>query len=217
MNSKANYGLAEKSYGEAYEAETPTYIVFDLYMSVDRAAEIYLFNGTAVTAEKNKDDDTEVDDILKAVRIGFAYLGSTAGVTNEDAAKIQPETDLAGTKSVVIWEPVVASGENVDPKTYGFKAQTYVSETEVGETAAYKAGTYTEEVTNNYSSDDLIVADKNASSTTGKTKLFSTTGACYSKVRVYVWLEGNDPDCTVAIASQFLRLNLVFFAKEVTA
>ena len=40
---------------------------------------------------------------------------------------------------------------------------------------------------------------------------------CFSKVRIYVWLEGNDPDCTVALASQYLMLNLAFFAKEITA
>ena len=211
-SGNTTYGQAGKTYGEAYEAETPTYIVFDLYMSVDRAAEIYLFNGTAMTAEQGASQNASTDNILKSARVAFVYLGSTAGLTNEDAAKIQPQTGLTGVKSVVIWEPMATEDNSEKVKTYGMKGQTYVDEYEAGEMAAYKlVDGKTEEVTT-YESDELIVASKDA--TAGMTMLFSTTGECYSKLRVYVWLEGNDPDCVAQVASQVLKLNLVFFAKE---
>ena len=210
----ATYGQAGKSYGESMEAEDPTYIVFDLYMSVDRAAEIYLFNGTEITAQKTASNATAATEVLKAVRIAFVYLGSTAGITNEDAAKIQPETELTGTKSVVIWEPSATYVGETKVGSFGVSSQTYVDEDEIGEMTCYKDNDNTDPVAT-YESDKLVLATKDAD-TTNMQELFTTSVACYSKLRIYVWLEGNDPDCTAAIASQFLKLNLVFFAKDAT-
>ena len=44
------------------------------------------------------------------------------------------------------------------------------------------------------------------------TQAVASLAAGYNKVRVIIWLEGNDPDCVVDIAEATLSIDLKFYA-----
>lgn len=217
VRNGSTYGIDGTTYGEAASAIEPTYIVFDLYFSTDRKADIYFYDGTAIKG-KAEDQNAYTDDadVLKALRVAVVYLGST-----ETAANVVT-LDGSENNSVTIWQ--VLGNDTV----YGINANSYNAGTSGAEVEFEpyskddEAASYvnTTAVATN-SGDELIVgADKDAA---GKTKLFSTPAPSddtvervYSKVRVYVWLEGQDPDCLSKVASQDIQINLAFFAKDAT-
>lgn len=208
-----NYGLQGDSYGEAEGATQPTYIVFDLYFSTDRKADIYFFDSTAIKGkDANAADYSDDADVLKALRVAVVYLGST-----ETASEVVA-LDGSLSNSVAIWQ--VLGNDTV----YGINKESY-NDGENGSEAEFESYKDNSGYVNNagvttYGSELIVGANKD---TAGKTKLFSTPAPSndtvervYSKVRVYVWLEGQDPDCLSKVASQDIQINLAFFAKDAT-
>ncbi len=207
LGSHPNYGEAGKAFGEASSAVKPTYIVFDLYVYVDHAADLYLYKDAAVQCQNAVDDATPAEALLKSLRIGFLYEGSVAesSYSTDDLKKVNT-TDSTG--KFIIWEPSqsVDSGSSIVP-TYGVKSASAGSFYD----AYVEQSTYTEAVTT-YSTNQLLVDETN--STTGKTALSSNLTQGYHKFRVYIWLEANDPDCVDTVAAKYLKVDLALIALE---
>ncbi|MCR5741387.1 MAG: hypothetical protein K6G38_02905 [Gammaproteobacteria bacterium] len=301
--TSGSFGANGLTSGLAYDAVSATYIVFDLYVSLDRAANIYLYNGSAVTSGDNT-------NLKNSIRVGFEYLGSTT--TNSNQSTIIQLLDTSKAK-FTIWEP----NPTTSVSTYGVNSdsykvvsnvksfQTIVSElneastplyvkfagnlTAVGSTDTYStsknyytrngAGTaedpytysaytftnlfeelllddlyvrtgdgdespyvYTKQTSSDtYSSnstyvvlDEFVAYGESIYTATQTTKTgdaiivgsdldvtgvtalngSSALAAGYHKFRVYIWLEGNDPDCTSAVQSKELAVNLAFYAED---
>ena len=197
IKSSADATIDYNEAGTASQAtgKTASYYVFDLYFQVDSACSLYLNLGTEF---KNAATLTA----LSAMRCAFINLGNVA-VTGVPATDTAAATALHGTGSIVIWEPVVA-----DPKvdTYGVAAAS-------GETPfnAYEsATTYAPTAVTTKSTAELVLTTDQvvASQTT-----IATLVAGINKVRVIMWVEGNDPDCVVSIAKAVVNLTLKFYAK----
>ena len=236
------YGQTGKTYGEAYEANDATYIVMDFYFYLDRVANIYLYDGSEILAGGHIDNRSGsatygeyiATSLEKSLRVAFVYLGSIESDTKTLAGGID-DTKLTGTKSVKIWEPyetttirttkeMVDDGEGnlVEVETPVLddkgniirdKNVTYGVTNEC--TDLFEAHKLVENITavqNTYTSKELIVT--NQEDTSKNVALLENLVAGYHKIRVYVWLEGNDPDCTSSVSSKELSISISFFAKQ---
>ena len=169
----------------AADATDCLYIAFDLYISVAKDADLYLYSGSDATGQ-----------VANAIRVAFMDLGSVA-VTTTPANDIAAVKALDSCTSAKIWQPVGSD------TTYGVKA----TQSTAFEAGASNANTADQ---NALVSSVLVVGtDKDL---TGKTSIISLT-AGYNKVRIIVWLEGQDPQCVAAVASTQLTLSLSFYAK----
>lgn len=213
LGANTTYGQAGLSYGEAEAAIKPTYIVFDLYVYVGQKSDIYLYSGTEVKAQLSASDTTAAQELLKSLRVAFLYEGGVAeGSYNQlsDLQNVSCVTTVDGDTGssngkLVIWEPQqTISGSNA-VQTYGVSSES----SEFYD--AYATGSYTKAVPT-YNTTQLVVNDDN--SVAGKTALQAGLSQGYHKFRVYIWLEANDPDCTDAVASKYLSVDLKLIAFE---
>ena len=183
------------------EGTTGKFIAFDLFFKVDAATDIYLDTNSGVRTTDNTDTG-----IKNASRIGFVVLGNTA--SGSSVATIQALNAGTGANKY-IWEPNydvhTAAAVSHARDTYG------VTTTETAGSLIPYDGVKAEITTTN----DVTVrrANPNAYSAAYST-LFSPVTVNYStiagfstkqqifglqagvtKVRVYMWIEGQDVDC----------------------
>lgn len=194
-NADGDYILTAEKTTEANGTEGK-FVAFDLFFKVTSATKTYLTTASGVTADEN---DT---GIKNASRIAFVTLGNTA--TGTVLSEVQALN--AGTSSVVgIWEP------NYDVHTAAAVTHaydTYAIETqETGATQIAYDGTkaaITEEnnvkvgEANSTKYADYFGATTMAYSTVeGFTDKFEflSLQAGITKVRIYMWIEGQDVDC----------------------
>ena len=183
------------------EGTTGKFIAFDLFFKVDAATDIFLTTNSGVRTT----DDTDTG-IKNASRIGFVILGNTsAGSSISDIQSLNAGTSA----NKYIWEP------NYDVHTAAAVAHardTYNETTqETGATRLAYAG-----VKAPIDSDDGVLVNTNGATayvtnygdffgnvTPAYTTIagFSTKPQIFSlqagitKVRVYMWIEGQDVDC----------------------
>ena len=169
---------------------TASYMVFDLFFSVERNANLYLNYETAlnITAADHSSSTSN-----PAMRVAFLDM---AGVEDDD---------VDGT---IIWIP---SANSNNPTYYGVKA---VATTAITPYAAVTDKT--EQVTGKQSSQlfNTTTGFGVNSDMDDYTPIATLTSANVNRVRVVVWLEGNDPACTATVAQLWADLDLEFFAKE---
>ena len=191
--SGAQYVIA--SSGAAAETSTTTgatanlasYMVFDLFFSVDAASDLYLDSGTSFTA----------GTAINAMRVAFLDYSSSA---NNASAAIA----LSTVEGTVIWDP------HGDTSYFGVKEAS--GETEF---TPYAAHSTVESVTTLASSSLFVDGTPwtDESTFTGYTSI-ATLAAGVNKLRVVVWLEGNDADCTATLAAnKGIAFAMNFFAK----
>ncbi|MCR5564511.1 MAG: hypothetical protein K6F59_01775 [Gammaproteobacteria bacterium] len=212
LGANTTYGQAGFSYGEAEAATKPTYIVFDLYVYVGQKSDVYLYSGTEVKAQASASDTTAAQELLKSLRVAFLYEGGVAEGSYNQLSDLQNvncvstvDGNSASNGKLVIWEPQqTISGSNA-VQTYGVSSES----SEFYD--AYATGSYTKAVPT-YDTTQLVVNDDN--SVAGKTALQAGLSQGYHKFRVYIWLEANDPDCTDAVASKYLSVDLKLIAFE---
>lgn len=165
-----------------------SYMVFDLFFQADVAADLYLNYGTSFSAANGAE---------AAMKVAFLSMGNAANASAVIA--------LTGVSKTTIWSPA-------DETSYfGVKAAS----TSANPFAPYAVNaSYAESVTT-LASASLFNGSQTFnedSVMTGYTSLASLS-AGLNKLRVVVWLEGNDPDCVAGIASDTFSLSLAFFAK----
>ena len=190
--------------GELTEAEVTTadYICFDIYVKVNEKNTLYLDPTSVVEAVKLEGED-EIKQTNLASRVAFFKLGSAPIAA--DAKKIGKDTDaLSGTAK--IWEPnsrtrstafTNAGGEaNGGKLNYqgikGIKDGAPVFEENKDSNPKYYVNTF-----------DFAAQDAKAE------ELCELTPG-YNKIRVYIWLEGQDVDCLNEVSGGTFAIKLNF-------
>ena len=212
-NDAGNYILTATQSIETKSTTTGDFVVFDLFFQTNAAATIYLTSSSSVKASKT------ATGIQNAARVGFVVQGHAAAGT--DAATIRAlKSD--GTVPAVIWEP------NNDVHTaaavkHAFDVYEISTQQTGAPKLAYKGVKKDISKTANIplnSAETEYFADvtPNISTTvagiTDKYKRVFDLEAGVTKVRIYMWVEGQDVDCednasggAVAYNLQFSKLN----------
>ena len=175
------------------------FIAFDVFFKVEQDTTVYLTPNSAV---KSTDAGEADSGIKNASRVGFIVLGHTA--SSDTVANIQGLNDHASS-TAYLWEP------NYNTHTANGLAN---ARDVYGNNATAEAGTlvpYSGIIDTIASSDDILLgnATQNGNATKFKNvtpthttkygfthypQLFALTKGV-TKVRIYMWVEGQDVDC----------------------
>ena len=209
-NDSGNYILTAEQSTETKSTTTGDFVVFDLFFQTNAAATIYLTSNSTVGSVGT------ATGIQNASRVGFVVQGHAAAGT--DAATIRAlKSD--GTVPAVIWEP------NNDVHTAAavkHAADVYqISTQQTGASQlAYKGVKKDISKTANIplnSAETEYFADvtPNISTTvagipTDKYERVFDLEAGVTKVRIYMWVEGQDVDCEDNASGGSVAYNLQF-------
>ncbi len=176
---------------------TGKYVAFDLFFRVDQETQVYLASdGSGVTA-------TGTDTGIKnASRIAFVELGNTA--SGSALATIQALNSGAGS-NVYLWEPNydihTSSGVTNAKDVYGITTTTTGGslipysgiKTEITKDQNILLGDATQ-TENEALFTDVTPTYKTVNGWSGKEQIFKLS-AGITKMRIYMWVEGQDVDC----------------------
>lgn len=208
-NEGGDYILTATKSVETPNNDTGKFIAFDLFFKVDGDTDVYMTSTSGVKA-----DGTD-KGIKNASRMAFAVLGNTtAGATLADVQALN-----AGAASPVsIWEP------NYDvhqPAAVSHARDTYgITTTENGADAIGYSGIKADITKENNVLVGNATAEKNATLFDAVTPSFKTTEgnttnfkfltltSGITKVRVYMWVEGQDVDCENNASGGNIEYNL---------
>lgn len=194
-NADGNYILTATKETDA-NATTGKYIAFDLFFKVDKESDIWITPTSGV-----KTTDTSDTGIKNASRIAFVVLGNTtAGDTVENIQKLNDGTD----SKTYIWEP----NYNTHTPAGIANARDVYGVTTTADNAILPYSGVIDAVTDG---DNVLLGD--ATQTKDATK-FKDVAITYqtktgfthyipafklsngvTKVRIYMWVEGQDVDC----------------------
>lgn len=191
------------------------YIVFDVFLKVDAATDVYMTEESKVEYA-----GTNTQGLENAARVGFVIEGNTAATSG-----ITTITGLSlATGTAKIWEPnydthsdlaitnaetnygltgLKATGENA-LTYYGVKAAI----TAANNVAIKQVGTPAEDY---FSAVDPVLKTVNGSTARPK---FDTLAAGITKVRIYMWVEGQDVDCENGASGTDIKYTVQFSTKQ---
>ena len=128
------------------------------------------------------------------------------------------------TAEAVVWEPnanlhTVASGATGAVEYYGVKAESNkVNEEYVGfdqnDTSSDKLQKVTTIKPAQYTEDNEETPEVEVAQETSEAAELFEIGAGYTKIRVYIWLEGQDVDCQNDVSDSQYQVNLKFIAEN---
>ena len=176
------------------DADSARFISFDLFFKVNNPATLWLMSGSGVT-------QTSGEGIKNAARIGYLNLGNKPDGT--DLGTVQ---GITGGTTPIIWEPnanthsstgitnatnlhdelgvTATAPDNI--KYYGVKSDiTAGNNVSLKDAVKGTASTYVSEVTPDFITADGVVP----------AEPFAQLEKGISKVRIYMWVEGQDVDC----------------------
>ena len=169
------------------------FVAFDLFVKVKTATTVK-FGSSTVTCESNPEVPT-------AMRIGVINCGTVAEKADADAIQgVLPSVD--GTKKFIY--ETDASNHTAAAAALGAKG--------IMTTRALRAtGTNvaTDSKYNNIVSNVVYTSELGARAVTAAKDATIPVAAGVSRVRVYMWMEGNDVDCANDIAGSTINFNLV--------
>ena len=209
-NDAGNYILTATQSVETKSTTTGDFVVFDLFFQTNAAATVYLTSNSTVGAVGT------ATGIQNASRVGFVVQGHAA--VGSDAATIRALKN-DGTVPAVIWEPnfdvhtaaAVKHASDVyglnTTQTGGSKLAYKGVKADISDTANVPLNstdaTYFADVTPDiYSTAAGISADKYE-------RVFDLE-AGVTKVRIYMWVEGQDVDCEDNASGGSVSYNLQF-------
>lgn len=199
------------------------YIAFDVYLRTSTSQDVKLSTNSRISNIKIGAMDGAMESLDTALRVGFQYLGSTNKSSQKDAYALSDTSD----SQWAIWNPVPW-------KSHVSSLTDYYDGADTEETVGYYAGIgnssntfvkhYYKDLTAT-PNDTLFKSIKTVAGTkymqsqntvdgivNPDTKIF-TLQPGINKVRIYIWLEGQDKDCVDSITlSDGLSLNLGFEA-----
>lgn len=195
---------------------TGKYIAFDVFLKVDQDTDIVLTTDSSVEYKPETTDR----GLQNAARVAFLVKGNVGpGSTSQNAQ----ELDGGDTSSTYIWEPNydvhTASAVQHAKDTYGItttttggsqlsydgiKADISGTDVKVGEANKTYHPDNFEKVTPKISTKQVF--DENQT-------LFKLT-AGVTKVRIYMWIEGQDVDCENNASGSDVSFNLQFSVAE---
>lgn len=211
-NDSGNYILTAEQSVETKSTTTGDFVVFDLFFQTNAAATVYLTSSSSVIASKT------ATGIQNAARVGFVVQGHAAAGT--DATTIRAlKNDGTGSVPAIIWEP------NNDVHTAAavkHAADVYqISTQQAGAPKlAYKGVKKDISKTANIplnSAETEYFADVTPNISTTVTGIPTTKyervfdlEAGVTKVRIYMWVEGQDVDCEDNASGGAVAYNLQF-------
>jgi hypothetical protein len=171
-------------------------VKFDFYVrnvDVENEAVLYLDLASASHSKVAETGNTRATGVDKAVRVAFIDQGTNTitGDTDKDAEAAVAL--MKGSKSIV-WEPVGDDKANVVKYAVSGVAVTNGVATATSNSNFVQINT----VTGSESYPELVKVAANS----------------ISKVTVYIWLEGQDPDCTNNATGGKFTVDLVFSNKD---
>ena len=194
------------------EPDSAKFIAFDLFFKVDADTPVYLVSGSGATT-------TDITDtgIKNASRIAFVNKGNTTA--GDTLANIQALNAKAGS-TVTIWEPNydvhTAAGVAHAKDVYG------ITTTQTGGSALAYSGV----IAPITEGDDILLGNATETKDSSKFKTVTpakTTKAGFTdyvslftltkgitKMRIYMWVEGQDVDCENNASVGNISLNLQF-------
>lgn len=194
---------------------TGNFIAFDLFFQVNQETPIYLTSGSNVV---NGDTNTAIQN---AARVAFVPQGH-ADAGSDPNTVIQPlkATDNSGIK---IWEPnndvhTAAAVQNAQ-STYQISTQQtgatplsyYGVKTDIADPGVVANATDADKFTK---MDSFIIGSPQAGIPTTQYLSLFTLEPGVTKVRVYMWVEGQDVDCENNASGGDLLFNLEFSSME---
>ncbi|MBQ3215673.1 MAG: hypothetical protein IJB11_06120 [Oscillospiraceae bacterium] len=185
--------LLSKAEAEEERVSAGNFIAFDLFFKSSSTQMLTLNIGDSLSFVKGASINGSNDQAgaEKAVRVAFVPLGSAA---TPEAARALKDGSTA-----LIWEP------NADSRAAGVEADT-------GKLPYNGFNTEFESKTEAQLLDDGVVS--HVTTFTGTTDIVELQ-AGINKVRVYIWLEGQDVDCVNQISFGDFTANLSFSVPEV--
>ena len=193
---------------------TGKFIAFDLFIKSDTTSNFYMTPNSKVSTA-----DEDDKGIKNASRVAYVVLGNTTA--DDTVANIQKlGTTGAAASPVYLWEPnydvhktnaiahardtyglTITEGPDAERVNYdGIMAEVPVDTVKVGEANATKHATQFKAVTSNY-----LTTAANAN----YTQIFGIT-AGVTKVRIYMWVEGQDVDCENSASGGNINYDLQF-------
>ncbi|MBQ8574884.1 MAG: hypothetical protein IJ447_02425 [Clostridia bacterium] len=172
------------------------YIAFDVFVKVGQDMQVF-WNETSVTCADN-------EDVTSAMRVALVNCGTVAA--KADAAAIQAVNPAnANQNRVVMYEP--NSTNHTDASGYADGATV----PDLYLTSAFSKRTPTGNGKNimqeaQYASAAL---GTRATDSNSSTNAYFNAVAGINRVRVYLWMEGNDVDCANDVAGATINFNLV--------
>jgi hypothetical protein len=189
--------------------QTGNYVAFDLFFQINEAKQIYLTEASKVTSS----DGGEDTKIQNAARVAFVVEGNVAYDATAQAAQA-----LKGGTSAWIWEPNYdvhkSSGIQNALNTYGIttSAAGAAKIPYNGVNAVINTGVPVNSSDTNYFKSVTTNESPEAGITT-RMKPFSLS-AGVTKVRIYMWVEGQDVDCEDNASGGTVSYNLSFSIDE---
>ena len=168
-------------------------VAFDLFFKVAEDTTVYF--------SKSEFTDTSNSDILTALRVAFQPLGNTTATDAATAIALKSTS----TTTPVVYEPdainrsadAIAAGNSTGALTTNYVIATTAGGNKVNENSILSGSCQPLACT-------LVLS--NASNTQ---KAFELK-AGVSKMRIYIWVEGNDVDCRNSVAGAALTAALKF-------
>ena len=156
------------------------YVVFDLFVKVGQAQKVN-WNNTKLTCADNA-------DVLKAMRIAVVNCGTcTANQTTG-----LPTPANAASQRAVVFEPSATAGQST---LYVYNGGNNIAATN----SIVSNGSYVK----------ALATATQAKSTDTTNQQYFNAAVGINRIRVYLWMEGNDADCTNDVASNTVSFNLV--------
>lgn len=165
------------------------YFVFDVFVDYTGGAEAQLKIGSSnITVKNDESDGTQaIAEAADAMRIGFVNCGTvTKGAT--------PAAATSGLEAVIF--ATNAEARNTAP----------ITSTGVSGTLAEDAYTVPQSAAGNIS----IASGYDCQVDTGAEDSVITISEGVNRIRIYIWMEGQDANCTDELQSQLISSNLVF-------
>lgn len=196
------------------------FIAFDLFFNTNEAQDIYLTSGSNVIGGKSDGSGTDTS-IQNAARVAFLPQGNNPAASNSSASQALKATDATGLK---IWEPNAdthtANGVNNAQSNYGKGGLQEGTGNAPVSYYGVKAAIASGQAQDINSTDGTYFAEVNASQGLFTTNQSGIPTSAYqqvlhlekgvTKVRIYMWVEGQDVDCEDYASGGDLTFNLQF-------
>ena len=188
---------------------TGNYIAFDVFLRVDTAQTIYLTADSNVLAKAG----TEDRGLKNAARAGFVTLGNAAST-----APIATLTALNNNvvAKALIWEPNVDAHSQMVTDTvapeYGVNLVANSNTPYYGVNKVISTPVDLKELVNGTNTTDASLVVPNIVTTEGNTQYKEAFAlpAGVTKMRIYLWIEGQDIDCENNATGSDIVFNLQF-------
>ena len=183
------------------------YIAFDVFLRVDKAQTIYLTTSSNVVAKEGSEDK----GLKNAARIAFVTLGN--GESTDSPSDLTRLSNNVASKAI-IWEP------NYDGHTsmvtdsvaseYGVALSTTTSTPYYGVNKEITTPIELKPLVNGTNTDDATLVQPNIISPVNMTQYERAFDlpAGVTKMRVYMWIEGQDIDCENNATGSDISYNL---------